>query len=92
MHNTPMTTIQLKDVPEDLHRQLKARAECEGLSVPQLVLREIRKALEHPSTDATPQSSERPPLKEVLDRLAAQPERHLSPSAADIIREMRGPI
>ena len=87
-----MTTIQLKDVPEDLHRQLKARAECEGISVPQLALRELRTSLARPSSGATSPSPECPPLEEILDWLAAQPAPRLSRSPAEIIREARGPI
>ena len=85
-------TIQIKGVPDDLHRQLKARAECEGISVPQLILQELRNSAARASSGVMPPAPDSPPLKETLDRLASQPERRLSPSAADIIREMRGPL
>ena len=71
------TVIQVKDVPEDLHRRLKARAAGEGVSVSQLVLREVRKSMERPS------------IKEVLARIAAQPEPRLRRSPAEMIREDR---
>ena len=90
MHTSPVAaTIQIKGVPDDLHRQLKARAECEGVSVPQLILREARNSLECPSTGVMPPSPECPPLKEILQRHAARPVRHLSPSPTEILREDR---
>ena len=82
-------TIQIKDIPDDLHRQIKARAECEGISVPQLILREVRNSLDHTSTGVMPPSPECPPLKEILQRHVAQPVRHLSPSPTEMLREDR---
>ena len=40
------TVLQIRNVPDELHRRLKARAAIEGLSMSELVLREIRKALD----------------------------------------------
>ncbi|MBX3126833.1 MAG: hypothetical protein KF718_08940 [Polyangiaceae bacterium] len=71
------TMVQIRNVPPELHRQLKARAALEGLSMSELVLRELRKALE------------RPTRQEVLDRLRNQPVRHLSRPAAEVLREER---
>ncbi len=41
----PSTMVQIRNVPSELHRKLKARAAIEGLSMSDFVLREIRKAL-----------------------------------------------
>lgn len=41
--------IQLRHVPDDLHRRLKARAALQGLSLSDYLLREIRHAAEHPT-------------------------------------------
>jgi plasmid stability protein len=71
------TMVQIRNVPPDVHRRLKARAAIEGLSMSDYVLREIRKALE------------RPTRQEVLERLRARPARQLRKSAADVIRAER---
>ena len=71
------TMVQIRNVPIELHRKLKARAAIEGLSMSDFVLRELRKALE------------RPTRQEILDRLRAQPVRRLRRRAADIIRAER---
>jgi plasmid stability protein len=69
--------VQVRNVPGELHRRLKARAAIEGLSMSDYVLRELRKALD------------RPTRQEVLDRLRAQPVRQLRPRAAEVIRSER---
>jgi len=69
--------VQVRNVPTELHRRLKARAAIEGLSMSDYVLRELRKALE------------RPTRQEVLERLKAVPARRLRPTAAELIRDER---
>jgi plasmid stability protein len=71
------TMVQIRNVPADLHRQLKVRAAVEGLTMSDYVLREVRKALE------------RPTRAELLDRLQAGPVRRLGRSAAAVIRAER---
>jgi plasmid stability protein len=41
--------IQLRHVPDDLHRKLKARAAMEGLSLSDYLLREVRAIAERPT-------------------------------------------
>ena len=41
--------IQLRHVPDDLHRALKARAALEGLSLSDYLLQEIRRIAERPT-------------------------------------------
>ena len=41
--------IQLRHVPDELHRKLKARAAMEGLSLSDYLLREIRAIAERPT-------------------------------------------
>lgn len=48
--------IQLRNVPDDLHREAKARAARAGMSLSDYLLREVRTAL---ST---------PPIEELLER------------------------
>jgi antitoxin FitA len=43
--------IQLRNVPDALHRKLKARAATEGVSLSDLLIREARKVAERPSLD-----------------------------------------
>ena len=69
--------LQIRSLPEDVHRRLKARAAIEGLSMSEFVLREVRKALD------------RPTRQEMLDRLRAQPVRRLRRRAADMVRAER---
>ena len=69
--------LQVRNVPVELHRRLKARAAIEGMSMSEYVLREVRKSLE------------RPTRQEVLDRLRARPRRRLRRTAADVIRAER---
>jgi len=71
------TMVQIRNVPSELHRRLKARAAIEGMSMSDYVLRELRKALE------------RPTRQEILERLRAQPVRRFTRSAAEVIREDR---
>ena len=71
------TMVQIRNVPTDFHRRLKARAATEGMSMSDYILREIGKALE------------RPTRQEVLDRLRAKPVRHLKKRPAEIIRAER---
>ena len=71
------TTIQIRNVPEELHRRLKARAALEGTSISRYVLREIERALGRPSRS------------EVLQAIREQPEMMLDPAPADVLREER---
>jgi plasmid stability protein len=50
--------VQLRHVPDDLHRKLKIRAAMEGLSLSDYLLQEVRRV------------AERPTLAELRDRLA----------------------
>ncbi|MBI5379472.1 MAG: hypothetical protein HZA23_04880 [Nitrospirae bacterium] len=65
--------IQLRHVPEDLHRKLKARAALSGLSLSDYLLREVRRIAERPTvaelrnrlTQRTPVIPKVPPAKAV---------------------------
>jgi len=45
--------LQIRNVPYDLHRKLKARAALEGISLSDYLLRELRHAIERPTLDET---------------------------------------
>ena len=72
-----MTMLQIRDVPDALHRKLKARAALAGTSLSEYALNELRRA------------AERPTRAELLERLADRPVREVSTSPADIIRAER---
>ena len=43
--------VQIRNVPSDLHRELKARAALAGMSLSEYLLRELREAVERPTID-----------------------------------------
>ena len=71
------TVIQIRSVPEEIHRQVVERSALEGLTISEFLLREIRKALM------------KPPRAELLSRVASYPKLDLAARAAEIIREAR---
>lgn len=66
--------IQLRNVPDSLHRTLKARAALAGMSLSDFLLAEIRSL------------AERPTLAELRDRLRTRSRVAPGPSAADAVR------
>jgi hypothetical protein len=71
--------IQIRNVPDDIHRALKVRAAKEGMTLSAYLLREIA------------QLAERPTLEELMER--ARLRKPLKPFAQDsvqIIRDWRG--
>jgi len=44
-----MSMIQIRNVPEELHRRLKARAALEGVTLSELALNELSRAMSAPS-------------------------------------------
>ena len=71
--------VQVRNVPVDVHRRLKARAALLGLSLSDYLLDELQRL------------SERPTLAEVLERIARRPRVKLKTSAAALIRRERDP-
>ncbi|MFZ1104581.1 MAG: hypothetical protein WAN86_17320 [Hyphomicrobiaceae bacterium] len=74
------TMIQIRNVPDDLHRRLKARAAMAGMSLSDYLLKEIREV------------AERPTLEEIRARLASRRTAPLPESTADAVRALRGPL
>ena len=70
--------LQIRNVPDALHRRLKARAAMEGVSMSLYVLREIERSLARPSR------------QELLRAIREQPEVVLDRLPADVLREERG--
>jgi len=71
------TMIQIRHVPDPLHRKLKARAALEGKSLSDYLLREIRRVAERPTTE------------EIMERLARLPRVSPRVPPAQVIREER---
>jgi antitoxin FitA len=69
--------IQLRNVPDALHRKLKARAAMEGMSLSDYLLAEIER------------SAERPTLAEIQQRLAQRAPVEPGVKPADAVREER---
>ena len=74
-HMTAM--IQIRNVPDDLHRQLKSRAALAGMSLSDYLLSEIR------------QVAERPTLDELRARLERRPQLTPSVEPAQAVRAER---
>ena len=72
-----MPNLQVRNVPGELHRTLKAKAALEGTSLSAFLLPELEKL------------AKRPTRREFLQRLRTREPVHLNPTAAEIIRELR---
>ena len=72
-----MGHIQIRNVPDDLHRTLKARAAKEGMSLSEYLLREV--------VDL----AARPTLAEMTERIRSRPMIRSKVAAAELIREAR---
>jgi plasmid stability protein len=69
--------VQIRNVPVELHRRLKARAALEGLSMSDFVLREVTRVLDRPSR------------AEVIERLRSRPRLKLGDEVVVALREER---
>jgi len=69
--------IQIRNVPDDLHGTLKARAALAGMSLSDFLLEEIRRSVE------------RPTVSELRQRLRSRQRTNLSMSPADAVRAER---
>jgi antitoxin FitA len=71
--------IQLRHVPDDLHRKLKASAAIEGMSLSDYILREVR------------QFADKPTMSEMKERLARREARkHEDFPGTEILRAIAG--
>lgn len=43
--------VQIRNVPDELHRRLKARAALAGMSISEYLLREMERSLERPTRE-----------------------------------------
>lgn len=72
-----MAHVQIRNVPPDLHRELKRRALDEGVSLSDYLLRIVER------------ETHRPTRREVLERLAALPSVQLGSATVDAVRAQR---
>jgi antitoxin FitA len=69
--------LQVRDLPEDVHRTLKARAAAAGVSLSEYVRAELGRVAERPTVD------------ELAARVRARGEVELSPPSEQLVRELR---
>ena len=69
--------IQIRNVPGDLHRKLKARAAMAGMALSDYLLRELEGTLARPTRE------------ELLARLSTRTPVLEGPSSAELVREAR---
>ncbi len=69
--------IQIRNVPDGIHRELKSRAALAGMSLSEYLLNEIRCIVERPTLDS------------LRARLERYPEMSPSVAPADVIRHER---
>jgi plasmid stability protein len=72
-----MKLVQIRNVPDDLHRTLKSRAALAGMSLSEYALAELRRG------------AERPTRGEILARIAARPTTRLRRPPARAVRAER---
>lgn len=72
-----MTTLQVRNVPDEVSRVLKERAAREGRSLSEYTLRLLER------------EASRPTRGELLERLASRPETSFEEESVDIIRRAR---
>ena len=72
-----MATLQIHNLPDDLHRRLKERAALEGQSLSEYALSELRQAIQ------------RPARRELIERVAELEHITVAESAADAVRAER---
>ncbi len=70
--------IQVRDIPDDVHRRLKLRASEEGQSLSDLIRTELNEI------------ADRPTLSEMLERIGSRDPVSIDESAANAVRSGRG--
>ena len=69
--------IQIRNVPDSVHRKLKSRAALQGMTLSDYLKRELQHIAEAPTLD------------EILEWAQNQPPIHLSRPVEDLVREDR---
>jgi len=72
-----MKLLQIRNVPDEVHRSLKARAAMEGQSLSEFALGELRRSLE------------RPTRRELVERVQSRERAVVSERSVDAVRAER---
>lgn len=72
-----MASLQIRNMPDEAHRKLKARAAMAGMSLSEYALAQLLESLEHPT------------IEELSERIAQLPPLDLGDTIVEIIREER---
>ena len=72
--------LQVRNVPDELHRTLKVRAAQNGMTLSDYVLSELQAI------------ADKPTLAELSERLANRESHDLGTLPEDVIRDLRGPL
>lgn len=72
--------IQIRNVPDDVHKALKIRATKEGMSLSDFLRREVTRVAEQPT------------LEEMIERIRRREPVELDEDPAVTIRKLRGPL
>ena len=72
--------IQIRNVPDEVHKALKVRAAKEGMSLSDFLRREVTKVAEKPS------------LAEIIERIRRREPVELDEDPVVTIRKLRGPL
>ncbi|MQA73792.1 MAG: hypothetical protein GEU88_05510 [Solirubrobacterales bacterium] len=72
--------IQVRNVPDELHRTLKVRAAERGLTLSDYLLAELEGI------------ADRPTLAELGERIAARERSEIGDAAVELVRGLRGPL
>lgn len=75
-----MSTLQVKNLPADLHAELVARARAERVTLSEFVTRTLRKELSRPSLDAW------------IESINKRERRTLDIDSGELIDEVRGDL
>ncbi len=70
--------LQIRNLPDEVHRKLKVRAAREGVTLSELLAREARRLVEQPT------------LEEMRERLLGRPRLALRTPPAEVVRQGRG--
>lgn len=74
-----MPMIQIRNVPDDVHRRLKARAAMEGMSLSDFALAQLRRSLEKPTRE------------ELRARVASREPVLAGPGSVELVEAARSP-
>ncbi|CAN5481614.1 hypothetical protein BH20ACT10_BH20ACT10_10790 [soil metagenome] len=82
-------TIQIRNVPDELHKTLKVRAAKSGMTLSDYLLSEMERMTEEERTAEEKQNAGKPTMKEWLDKVSRDEPVELDEPPAATIRRFR---